>query len=95
MPNKVIQLFPSKKAKHAKKTAVRVMRLERLLKTACKLLSQSETSIIIWPKDLTKWYEINVPDKPLTFEDAINELTEEQITALGLWAEEDDPDEAA
>lgn len=92
MPTEIRQLFPARKRAT---NAARIGRMERLLTTACKLLAESEQAMVIWPKELVNWYEKNVPDKPLTFDQALDELTEEQITALGLWADEDDPDEAA
>ncbi len=92
MPTEIRQLFPIRKRAT---NAARISRIERLLKKACILLADSEQTRVIWPKDLADWYEKNVPDKPLTFEEAINELTDEQITALGLWADEDEPDDAA
>jgi len=93
MDAKVTQLFPAQKG-NSKRLASRLARMERLLKKACILLAESEQGIVVWPKELADWYEVNVPNKPMTFDEAIDELTEEQITALGLWADEGDDDAA-
>lgn len=64
--------------------SARILRLEELLTLACNHMITS--NIEVWPTALNDWYEKNVPldKRALSYDEAYNQLTPEQITALGL-----------
>ncbi len=59
----------------------RILRLETLLKTACDTLETSEGEIVIWPKELVEWYEINHPEK-ITLDSIVEKLDDADLDFL-------------
>jgi len=78
-------LTPQYKPNNTDKYLSRIIRLEKLLVMACSALLHSEDAIVAWPKELVQWFDKNYPHTKLTFDDVIDQLSEDQIEALGLY----------
>ena len=90
MTAKIINILPRvkgdiKKEIPASDYIARIVRLELLIKEACQCLEFH--NVELWPTPLSEWW-----DKfqgPLTFDEAIEQLTDEQYQALGYNDETD------
>ena len=90
MENNILEIQPRVTGKKKKSIpfdmlAARIMRLEALLMLACEALDEVE----YWPVELVNWYKANMPEsEEMTFQEAINTLSEAQLKALGLVKDE-------